>query len=144
MSLDHLELLRAFEALTLPADRLPHAEHLRLAWIYLRERPLPEAMIALRDGLKRFAAHHGKADRYHETITFAYAVLVNQRRKGCEEDWERFRACNPDLFERGRLEILRRYYSEETLASPLAREIFLLPEAERGSAVARSFEVKNE
>ena len=41
-ALSENELIDAFEACTLAPAQLPHREHVRLAWAYLRRETLPE------------------------------------------------------------------------------------------------------
>jgi len=48
-----------------------------------------------------------------------------QRETG--QSWDEFAARNPDLLN-WKESILRKYYCEETLASDLARSVFLLPD----------------
>jgi hypothetical protein len=82
----------------------------RLAWIYLRERPVLEAIERFTTSLRRFAAHE---------------------RDDSAKDWDSFRTANRDLFER-RPSVLDRYYAPRTLASDLARRTFVLPDAGMG------------
>jgi hypothetical protein len=118
-------LLASFEAGTLAA--LPHADHVRIGWAYARTSPLLDAIAKMRTGLVRFATAHGAAEKYHETITWAFTVLIHERiARAPELGWEAFVAENPDLFDAG---ALRRYYSKETLGSPLARKVFVLPDS---------------
>jgi hypothetical protein len=79
--------------------------------------------------LQRFAAAHGKAGLYHETITWAYMLLIQERmvRAGRTQSWEEFARENADLL-RWKDGILNRFYREETLRSDLAREIFVFPD----------------
>jgi hypothetical protein len=122
------EFVRDFEACTLPESCFRHRDHIRLAWLYLRERPLAEALVRFSDGLKRYAAALGKAGLYHETITVAYLALVNERmaRLGRAGDWAEFASANPDLFSHPAA--LRPYYRDATLRSDLARAVFVLPD----------------
>jgi len=124
------DFVTAFEACDISSSDFRHDDHVRLGWIYLREHPLMEAIERFTASLQRFAAHHGAPGLYHETITWAYLLLINERmqRDGAPETWESFRAANGDLFDR-RPSILERYYSPETLRSNLARRIFVLPDA---------------
>ncbi|MDJ0842514.1 MAG: hypothetical protein QNK37_38805 [Acidobacteriota bacterium] len=120
------ELLAAFENLTLEPALFNHEKHVETAWLYVAGRPLPEAMAAYRDGLKRFSAHAGVPGKYHETITFALLMLVDQRyREG--QDWDAFRRENLDLLTDWRT-LLHRWYRPETLDSDLAGARYLLPD----------------
>lgn len=122
------ELLRRFETATLAAGGFHHREHVRLAWTYLERYPALEAMNRFCAGLRRFAAAQGKATLYHETITWAYLLLVRERReRDPAASWEEFAAANEDLLT-WRPSVLTRYYRDETLASDLARRVFVLPD----------------
>lgn len=123
------EFVSAFEATTLPPDRFRHADHIRLAWLYLREASLPDAMKRFSGGLKRYAAALGKDGLYHETITCAFIVAINERmqRQGRDAPWTDFRRRNPDLFDYPN-PLLNRLYRRETLASDIARQAFVLPD----------------
>lgn len=130
--MNHRDFVEAFEACAISADNFHHADHVRLAWIYLRSHPLTEAIERFSAALQRFAAYRGVPGKYHQTITWAYLLLIHERmeRDGARRDWESFRAANADLFDR-HPSILARYYSPDTLKSDLARRIFVLPDAVR-------------
>lgn len=132
MTLDDREFIRRFEDCTLPAAEFHHRDHVRLAWLYLREHPPLQALTRFSEGLKRYAATNGHDGLYHETITWAYLLLIRERaaRGGAGETFEEFAAANPDLLT-WRPSILASYYREETLASDLARRVFVMPDAER-------------
>lgn len=125
------DLLAAFESCTLPADAFHHVDHVRMAWIYLQRLPLLEALARFVATLQRYAAHHGAAQRYHATITLAYFFLIAERRErhAAIGSWEEFAAANADLL-RWRGGLLERRYRPETLASELARRVFLLPDGD--------------
>src|SRR5215468_2039915 len=124
------EFVAAVETCALAGRDFHHADHVRLAWIYLRDNPLLEAIERFTASLRRFAAHHGAAGKYHETITWAYLLLIHERmqRESAPRDWDDFSAANPDLFD-WKPSILQRYYAPHTLASDLARRVFVLPDA---------------
>jgi hypothetical protein len=124
------DFVAAFEACAIASGDFHHADHVRLAWIYLREHSLIQAIECFTTALQRFAAHHGVAGLYHETITWAYVVLIHERmqRDGASADWESFRAANGDLFDR-KPSILDRYYAPGTLMTNFARRTFVLPDA---------------
>jgi len=121
--------IRRFESCTLPEEEFRHPDHVRLAWLYLQEGPLLTALARFSVGLRRFAAAKGKARVYHETITWAYILLINERmqRTGTDANWQEFAAANPDLLD-WKNSILKLYYRDETLRSDLARRAFLLPD----------------
>ena len=120
-------LMEAFEDSTLPEAELNHANHVRLGWLYVRRDGLLGALQAFPAALRRYAAAHGKATLYHETITWAYLMLIHERLTYHQDDpWASFAEANRDLFDRSP-SILDRYYDRELLASPLARTSFLLP-----------------
>jgi hypothetical protein len=124
------DFVAAFEACAIASSDFHHGDHVRLAWIYLREHSLIQAIECFTTALQRFAAHHGVAGLYHETITWAYVVLIHERmqREGAPADWESFRAANRDLFDR-KPSILDRYYAPGTLMTNFARRTFVLPDA---------------
>jgi hypothetical protein len=124
---DHQEFLRRFESAELTSAELTHAEHIRMAWLYLRAHPLPEALARIRDGIRHFADVHGASALYHETVTVAYALLIVSRIEDGQDDWDEFRRANPELFE-PKLGILQRYYDEQTLQSPRAKQRFIWPD----------------
>jgi len=122
-------LIEAFESSSLPDGGFRHRDHVRVAWIYLRALPPAAALDRFAAGLRRFAASKGKPGLYHETITWAYLLLIRERmeRGGRQETFDRFAARNPDLLA-WKPSILDAYYRKETLASDLARRVFVLPD----------------
>jgi hypothetical protein len=123
---DHQEFLRRFESAEMAPAELGHAEHVRMAWLYLRAHPLAEALVRIRDGIQHFAEAHGVGALYHETITVAYALLIASRLDE-GDDWDAFREGHPELFE-PKLALLRRYYDEQTLQSSRAKQRFVWPD----------------
>ena len=126
MQLTETEFVKQFEAATL--ETFHHAEHVRIAWIYLRDYPAIEALQRFCSNLKQFAAARGAHKLYHETITWAYFMLIQERMQKCKgASWEVFAEENQDLLD-WKNSILKKYYSEQTLKSDLARSTFLLPD----------------
>jgi hypothetical protein len=127
-SMSNEEFIRCFENDALPADSFHHADHVRLAFAYLCQYPVLQALEKFASALKRFATARGKPKLYNETITCAYLFLIRERMAHCEgAGWEEFARQNPELlvWKDG---ILSRYYREVTLQSDLAREVFVLPD----------------
>jgi hypothetical protein len=97
-------LLAAFESTRLAPGDLRHAEHVRLALLYLiRQADFGEAAVRFRRDLRRFAAAHAEFLRRHPELLDQEAGLLS------------------------------RYYDVGAIArSARAKEIFVLPEREAG------------
>lgn len=128
--MDDATLVDSFENGVVPPHGFHHEQHVRVAWYYLRHQPLLEALQRFQTQLRLFAQAQGKPDLYHETITTAYVLLINERlhENGArDEDWKAFAARNADLLS-WKPSILQRYYRDETLWSDRARRIFVMPD----------------
>jgi len=123
------EFIQRFEDCTLPAESFHHPDHVRVVWLYLRRYSVLETLDRFSTGLKRFATANGKPNLYHETITWAYVLLINERleRGGREQSWAEFVDANGDLFD-WKDNILKSYYHDETLRSDVARKVFVFPD----------------
>jgi hypothetical protein len=123
------EFMAKFEDCSLAGKPFHHADHVRMAFLYLRRYPALEALQRFSSALARFAAAQGKPDLYNETITWAFLLLIRDRmaRAAVDQTWEQFAAGNGDLLN-WKENILKRYYREETLASDLAKRTFLFPD----------------
>jgi len=121
-----------FEAAAISADSFHHTDHVRMAFIYLRAYPLLDALEKFPAALRRFAQHHGKPNLYHQTITWAYLLLIHERiaRAAHQQTWEDFAQANPDLLT-WKDGILKKYYAEETLQSEIAKQVFVFPDHPR-------------
>ena len=121
-------LLEGFITAALPADQFHHEQHVRVAWLFVRDHGMPAALGAFSSAIKRFAEAKGAHGLYHETITWAFLLIVAERiARQPSESWAEFAADNPDLLS-WRPSILDRYYSKDLLASALARETFVMPD----------------
>lgn len=121
--------LEDFEACRIPAGQFHHRDHVRVAWLMLKESPIEEALGRFTRGIRRLAEHFGATGLYHQTITWTYLFVINERmgRLAADHDWATFRDANPDLFaDAGAL--LRARYTPSRLSSALARGQFLLPD----------------
>jgi hypothetical protein len=119
--------LQAFESGTLPNGAFHHRDHLRLAWLYLR-RDGPELGAArVVDGIRQFAAAHGAADRFHETLTRFWIGLVrhvDEAFPGAER-FDDLLARYPPMADKN---LIYRHYSAETLAERVGRNGWLQPD----------------
>lgn len=125
--MDDRSFLAAFAASSV--EPFGHRQHLRVIWLLLGEHPLALAIDRCCAGLRAFVAHLGAPERYHETLTWTYALLVHERRAVLPEDhlFADFEAAYPELFADGLREV-GRYYSQALLDSAEARARFVLPD----------------
>jgi hypothetical protein len=119
------EFVKAFETCRLPNESFHHRDHLRLAWIYLRTYGR-DASARIGASIRRYAAFHGKSDKYHETVTVAWMLLLaEQAASAPEASFEQILTQRPELLDKN---TLHQYYSPELLASSAARLDFVAPD----------------
>ncbi len=129
---DAQALLRGFVDTTLPAEQFHHQRHVQVAWMFVRDYGMPAALAEFTSAIKRFAAAKGAHGLYHETITWAFLLLIAERQARCgAASWAGFAAANPELLS-WQPSILERYYSSEVLKSDLSRKVFVFPDLLRG------------
>jgi hypothetical protein len=147
------ERIARFEVAGFTAAGFHHRDHVHVAWLYLERHPPLAAIEHFTAALRRLAAAHGKPGLYHETITWAFLLLINERRErlrcrreapgaatagqaanpvsgsaaAASSGWEEFAAANPDLLA-WKPSLLAAYYRDETLACELARRTFVMPD----------------
>ncbi len=118
-------LVSGFESCTLA--EYPHASHLAVALWYLARLPEQEAFDRMREGIRRFAAHHN-SNLYHETITlfwlrFVRAFIAREGRDGpAHELANRLVASQPGA------RLIFDYYSRERLADREAKGSWVEPD----------------
>ena len=122
------QLLEDFEGGRVPPGGFHHREHVRVAWNYLRVHALPDALARFCANLRRFAEAQGATGLYHETITVAFVLLINERLSSSRDlEWDAFAEAYPELLA-WKPSILDRFYQPGTLASERAREVFVMPD----------------
>jgi hypothetical protein len=121
------EFVRAFEACELANDSFHHRDHIRLAWICLERYGELEARGQIARAIRKFAAHYGKSDKYHETITAAWLRLIASATALVPVDasFEDLTAAAPDLLDKRTIE---KFYSTAVLASEAARTYWVEPD----------------
>lgn len=129
MSLSDDDFISSFENGSLSNASFHHRDHVRMAFLYVCRYPALEAMLRFSSALARFAAAKGKPGLYNETVTWAFLLLIRERRarQGGKQTWEEFAASNADLMS-WQDNILKKYYRQETLASDLAKSTFVFPD----------------
>jgi hypothetical protein len=74
-----VEFARAFERGEIRNDAFHHRDHLRIAWVYVRECQAidvaADRMCAL---LRAFANKAGRSEKYHETLTVFWVQILGQ------------------------------------------------------------------
>jgi len=118
-----LDFLRAFERCEISNESFHHKDHIRLAWTYLKLHGPVDAPPRMAAAIRNFAAHHGKSDKYHETVTVAWMLLVAQA-SHCAS-LEEVAAQFPQFFDKS---YLAEFYSPELLQSGAARNSFVAPD----------------
>lgn len=126
--MEQRELFDRFVDTTLPADQFHHQQHVQVAWLFVQKHGMPDALAEFANAIKRFADAKAASGLYHETITWAFLLLIAERQaRNPATTWEDFEAANPDLLV-WKPSILERYYSKELLASDLAKRTFVMPD----------------
>jgi hypothetical protein len=98
--------------------RFGHAQHVELAWRFLRTAQAQEAEEMMCAALLDVAGLHGTPDKYNETLTRAWVRIVHLHGTGGGEEFEEFAARCPGLFDR---QLAERHYSPEVLWSEEVR-----------------------
>ena len=120
--------INTLEAGTIDAAAFDHESHVYAAWLYLERWPLHEAIGRFCTALRRLTVKLGAEAKYHETMSWFFLLLINQRRTTTKAtSWIAFRQENADLIRDFRA-TLSRYYSQEVLGSDQAQQHFLLPD----------------
>ena len=103
-----------------------HRDHLRVAFAYARRGGVEHAVDRARHGLRHLAAAHGEPERYHETLTTAWArVVAHHALEADDGGFGAFLAAHPQLLRR---DLLLAHYTRERLFSPAARARFVEPD----------------
>ena len=71
------QFLAAFDAGEIASQSFHHRDHLRLAWVQILRLGLDDATEYVTVAIQHFAAHHGQANRYHDTMTRFWVRAVS-------------------------------------------------------------------
>jgi hypothetical protein len=120
--------IESFESAAIDAEAFDHEAHIYVGWLYLERYPLAQGIAQFTDALRRLTRKLGVPGKYHETISWFYLLLIEERRSvSTPNDWFAFRRANNDMFCRDD-NIFERYYSKELIFSDRARQSFVLPD----------------
>ncbi len=116
--------MAGFESLALPS--FSHADHVRVASLYLARYDRAEALDRFSAGIRRLAAAKGDAAKFHVTVTRAWLELLDAARRSpaAAANAALLEAC-PELRD---VTLLERFYLAATLASPAARAGWMPPD----------------
>lgn len=128
------QLIEAFQSCTLPKAEWTHQAHLRVGLWHIRQFGPDEALVRLRDGIRRLNESHGTANTdtggYHETITRLYVVVMHDfltaadRSRSLDELTADFIARYPTS------DLPLRYYARERLFAVQSRREWVEPDLE--------------
>ncbi|QSQ21655.1 hypothetical protein JY651_41900 [Pyxidicoccus parkwayensis] len=126
-TLTDADFLAAVEAATYPGADFRHRAHVRLAWLCLREHGFESGLERVRTLIQRYAAALGATGKYHETLTRAWAELVQVGLEAApgHTSFDAFLDARPELTDS---RLLDRHYRKETLDSPEARAGWVPPD----------------
>ncbi len=129
--MDDVRFLGEFEAAAIPRERWKHRDHIRMAFLYLREHGLEGALPRIRSGIRALnranRVPESATSGYHETVTVAWARLIEATLHawGAPASFAEFEAQNPHLLSKT---LLRLYYSRERIFSAEAKTRFVAPD----------------
>ena len=118
------EWVVAFERATLDPARFDHRAHLYVAWCYLKELPLEQAVPRYVQHLQKLTRALNVPHKYHATITWAYLILLNDLMQA-DETFDALLERHPSLLDAR--SALRDCYDDRELFSDRARHHFVLP-----------------
>jgi hypothetical protein len=121
------DFVRAFLDGTLPPGEFHHRDHLRLTWCLVRRLGAEAATGAITSGIQRYAAHHGQAAKYHETLTRFWVRLVAHLMAARHDitAFDAFVATFPHLLDK---DLPYRHWQRETMSSATARGQWVEPD----------------
>lgn len=122
-----LEALENGELAAGGASGFGHREHLAVAWELVGRERLGHAIERMAAALRRVVTVLGAPEKYNETLTWTWMVVVAERRAEApeDEDFAGFLARNGDLLDPRAT--LATYYAPAELDGAVARSRFVLP-----------------
>ena len=124
---DEEAFVESFERCQYPNDRFKHADHVRLAWIYIRRHGVDEAEQRIAQSIRAFAGSLGHGEKYHETMTVAWLRLVYSAHCATPkiEDFREFISLHRWLADK---RSLNTFYSQRLLETAQARRFYVDPD----------------
>lgn len=121
------EFVKAFQSGSLPPTQFHHRDHLRLAWLLTRQMGAEAATVRVAAGIQEFAARHGHADKYHDTLTRFWVRIVGHLVAARPDvgHFDAFLATFPQLLDK---DLPYRHWRRETMGSTAARAGWVDPD----------------
>lgn len=120
-----MSLVADFEAGTVDPAAFGHREHLFVAWCYLKDLSLEDALARYVKYLRALTIKLGVPQKFHATITWTFMLLLDEAmQKDREVTFETLLVRHPELLEK---RTLLRLYDQSQLDSAEARERYVLP-----------------
>ena len=121
------DFVTAFLSGSLPPTQFHHRDHLRLTWALVRLTGVEAAMKRITSGIRYFATQHGQAEKYHETMTRFWVLLVGHIVAARPDitTFDEFLAAFPMLLEK---DLPYRHWRRETMLSSDARAHWVEPD----------------
>jgi hypothetical protein len=107
-------------------DDLPHEGHLKAVYLQTRRSGAESAVDFARAGLRQATRRAGVPEKYHDTITVAWArIVADHARRDPRDGFESFLEAHPQLRRR---DLLDAHYTRERLSSDEGRVRFIEPD----------------
>jgi len=121
------DFVTAFLSGSLPKSQFHHRDHLRLTWVLVRLTGEEQAMKRVTSGIRYFATQHGQAEKYHETMTRFWVLLVGHMVAARPDltTFDEFLAAFPMLLDK---DLPYHHWRRETMLSPDARAHWVEPD----------------
>ena len=121
------EFVQAFEDCKLPHAAFRHADHIRLAWIYVIRHGGSEAEAKLLAGIHKMALHVNAPQKFLYTTTIAWTRLVAAAQESgpAANHFSEWIEWHPELLNR---DLLAKHYSAGRLETPEARSGWVEPD----------------
>jgi len=116
-------VIEAFEAGEVDVAAFDHRAHVRVAWHFLDQLPLLEALSRFCQALDELVRAHGAEAKFNLTLSVAFMLLIRDRMRAGER-WEEFASRESSFIGEG-LAPVRGYYDAAQLER--ARLQFVLP-----------------
>jgi hypothetical protein len=118
--------LYALETGAIPNHAFHHRDHLRAAWLYVRQRGATDAEQAMLETIRRFASLHGHASKFHFTLTAVWVKLVAAHAtRHVEATFDELLNLDARLLDKN---LPLRFYSPDVLFSERARSRWVEPD----------------